>query len=107
MSTLIVSSGASNCSWTSCREGCTKELYDCTQIRVNYKLPVNETDMNDALEEGRALGGVEDDEARAKSRYERSPRDYSNYIEDIEEDEFDEDDDLTLPKAFPTGIFHG
>lgn len=29
--------GASNCSWTSCREGCTKEIYDCTQIRVNYK----------------------------------------------------------------------
>lgn len=29
--------GASNCSWSSCREGCTKEVYDCTQIRVNYK----------------------------------------------------------------------
>lgn len=29
--------GASNCSWTSCREGCTKEIYTCTQIRVNYK----------------------------------------------------------------------
>ncbi|XP_046670121.1 protein tipE [Homalodisca vitripennis] len=30
--------GASNCSWTSCKEGCTKEVYECTQIRVNYKL---------------------------------------------------------------------
>lgn len=30
--------GASNCSWTSCREGCTKEVYECTQIRVNYKI---------------------------------------------------------------------
>lgn len=30
--------GASNCSWTSCREGCTKELYQCTQILVKYKL---------------------------------------------------------------------
>lgn len=30
--------GASNCSWTSCREGCTKEVYECTQIRVNYKV---------------------------------------------------------------------
>lgn len=30
--------GASNCSWASCREGCTKDLYECTQIRVNYKL---------------------------------------------------------------------
>lgn len=29
--------GVSNCSWTSCREGCTKEVYECTQIRVNYK----------------------------------------------------------------------
>lgn len=29
--------GASNCSWTSCREGCTKEVYECTQIRVNYR----------------------------------------------------------------------
>lgn len=29
--------GASNCTWSSCREGCTKEVYDCTQIRVNYK----------------------------------------------------------------------
>ncbi|XP_063530105.1 protein tipE isoform X1 [Cydia strobilella] len=30
--------GASNCTWASCREGCTKDLYECTQIRVNYKL---------------------------------------------------------------------
>lgn len=30
--------GASNCSWTSCREGCTKEVYECTQIRVNYRI---------------------------------------------------------------------
>lgn len=29
--------GVSNCSWTSCREGCTKDIYDCTQILVNYK----------------------------------------------------------------------
>lgn len=33
----IVRQGASNCSWTSCREGCTREIYNCTQIRVNYK----------------------------------------------------------------------
>ncbi|CAG9816490.1 unnamed protein product [Phaedon cochleariae] len=31
--------GASNCSWTSCREGCTKDIYDCTQIFVNYRIP--------------------------------------------------------------------
>ncbi|KAK9889231.1 hypothetical protein WA026_004506 [Henosepilachna vigintioctopunctata] len=29
--------GVSNCSWTSCREGCTRDMFDCTQILVNYK----------------------------------------------------------------------
>ncbi|EAT46736.1 AAEL002127-PA [Aedes aegypti] len=29
--------GAKNCSWASCREGCTKDIYECQQIRVNYK----------------------------------------------------------------------
>lgn len=29
--------GATNCSWASCREGCTKDIYDCLQIRVHYK----------------------------------------------------------------------
>lgn len=44
--------GVSNCSWTSCREGCTREVYECTQIRVNYKRnipPSNST--NDTLSE--------------------------------------------------------
>lgn len=31
--------GLSNCSWTSCREGCTREVYECTQILVNYMHP--------------------------------------------------------------------
>lgn len=39
--------GVSNCSWTSCREGCTKDIYDCTQILVNYKK--NNT-MNNSLD---------------------------------------------------------
>ncbi|KOC61169.1 Protein tipE [Habropoda laboriosa] len=43
--------GTSNCSWTSCREGCTKELYDCTQIRVNYKLPTNTSEDSDDQEQ--------------------------------------------------------
>lgn len=33
----------SNCSWSSCREGCTREVFKCTQIRVNYKLSTNAT----------------------------------------------------------------
>ncbi|KAK9511887.1 hypothetical protein O3M35_000457 [Rhynocoris fuscipes] len=30
--------GMSNCKWTSCKEGCTKEVYECTQITVSYKV---------------------------------------------------------------------
>lgn len=28
--------GMSNCSWSSCREGCTRDVFRCTQIYVNY-----------------------------------------------------------------------
>lgn len=31
------SKGIKNCTWASCREGCTKELFECTQILVSYK----------------------------------------------------------------------
>lgn len=101
--------GTSNCSWTSCREGCTKELYDCTQIRVNYKLPINTSSAEDEagpIEGGGAVGGVEDDEDNRrlkKPRYERALRDY-DYIEDFDDDEFTEEDDTGLPKPFPTGL---
>jgi len=93
-----LSPGTSNCSWTSCREGCTKELYDCTQIRVNYKLPDNTSDGADGG--GRAVGGVEDDEENKRMpRYERS---LGEYIEDLDEN-FAMDDENGLPKSFPTG----
>lgn len=29
--------GSKNCSWSSCREGCTKDVYECTQIWVKYR----------------------------------------------------------------------
>lgn len=29
--------GVSNCTWASCKEGCTKDVFDCLQIRVHYK----------------------------------------------------------------------
>ena len=32
--------GLSNCQWSSCREGCTKEVYECSQIYVRYLSPV-------------------------------------------------------------------
>ena len=28
--------GAENCSWSSCRGGCTRELFKCYQVRVRY-----------------------------------------------------------------------
>ncbi|KAL1493211.1 hypothetical protein ABEB36_011308 [Hypothenemus hampei] len=38
--THVYVEGISNCSWSSCREGCTKEATRCHQIYVNYtKLP--------------------------------------------------------------------
>ncbi|KAL0275430.1 UNVERIFIED_CONTAM: hypothetical protein PYX00_003278 [Menopon gallinae] len=40
--------GASNCTWSSCKEGCTKELYECTQIIVNYRRAENFTVDADA-----------------------------------------------------------
>ncbi|XP_012265902.2 protein tipE isoform X1 [Athalia rosae] len=113
--------GASNCSWTSCREGCTKELYDCTQIRVNYKLPINTTTETDKDEEddddeedrrrldgeGRAGGGVEGDEdakRRNRQRFSRALREY-DYREELNEEFDDEDEeDAELSRPFPTGL---
>lgn len=38
--------GLSNCQWSSCREGCTKEVYECWHIRVRYlsSVPVGKAD---------------------------------------------------------------
>ncbi|KAK7573524.1 hypothetical protein V9T40_010715 [Parthenolecanium corni] len=36
---ILTRRGLSNCTWTSCREGCTREVYECTQILVNYMHP--------------------------------------------------------------------
>jgi hypothetical protein len=43
----IVKAGTKNCTWTSCREGCTRDIYTCTQIYVNYKVFKNGTNPND------------------------------------------------------------
>lgn len=38
--------GLSKCHWSSCREGCTKEVYECWHIRVRYlsAVPVGQAD---------------------------------------------------------------
>lgn len=42
--------GLFNCSWSSCREGCTSDMYKCTNIYVTYieniSLPENLTDLS-------------------------------------------------------------
>lgn len=34
--------GLANCSWSSCREGCTSDAYHCTHIFVTY----NDTEVS-------------------------------------------------------------
>ncbi|XP_044741622.1 protein tipE [Chrysoperla carnea] len=104
--------GVSNCSWTSCREGCTKDVYTCTQIRVNYKiLPTDDEEsiieeVADAIEgetgEGRNTNGdelgatwqfVDNDNNRkgvyALARYERAIREY----------DYNDDDSIPFPNV--------
>lgn len=38
-------SGTTQCLWTSCRQSCTADVYNCSQIYVQYTL--NDTDVND------------------------------------------------------------
>jgi len=45
--------GLLNCSWSSCREGCTSDLYKCTHIYVQY-LEVNLTTTLSAFSNGTA-----------------------------------------------------
>ncbi|XP_053615630.1 protein tipE isoform X2 [Plodia interpunctella] len=77
--------GASNCTWASCREGCTKDLFECTQIRVNYKLS---NDTNATLADFEEL-----------IREERALR------KDYEYDSFESTDEL--PDVLPTGLQGG
>ncbi|XP_037940234.1 protein tipE [Teleopsis dalmanni] len=71
--------GAKNCSWASCREGCTKDIYTCTQIRVNYRLNMyNYTDEFNVTEYHINLKESEREIPPVKrtDRYERAIRDY-------------------------------
>ena len=36
VTTVDVGHGKSNCTWSSCREGCTADMYHCYQVRVIY-----------------------------------------------------------------------
>lgn len=79
--------GASNCTWTSCREGCTKEIYQCTQIRVNYRRNITENDTLITTTE------------TIFTRQERALRDDYDYMFDKKEIEED-----YLSEVEPTGL---
>ena len=36
VSNVAIIHGKSNCKWSSCREGCTADMYHCYQVRVIY-----------------------------------------------------------------------
>ena len=36
VSNVAINHGKSNCKWSSCREGCTADMYHCYQVRVIY-----------------------------------------------------------------------
>lgn len=47
--------GLYNCTWSSCREGCTSDVYNCSHIYVAYRTAGGDGDGGGA---GRASGGV-------------------------------------------------
>lgn len=81
--------GASNCSWTSCREGCTKDIYDCTQIFVNYRIESNRTNISVAIQSGASrASGTSSIRLLAPSFRRNKGRDeYSDYEDDVFDDE--------------------
>ena len=44
--------GKSNCSWASCREGCTAEIFKCHQLRVTYtpEIEFTESELIDNID---------------------------------------------------------
>lgn len=100
--------GASNCSWTSCREGCTKEVYECTQIRVNYKVFKPSNSSNETVDSN-IVDGISVLPPKDKTRvargiipdYEYSDtlvpeKDSEKSIEGVKFMDYSEDSDLAL-----------
>jgi len=56
--------GKTNCSWASCREGCTAQIYKCHQVRVTYT-PRRQYQNNTGVEE------IQDNEWAYLTRTER------------------------------------
>lgn len=74
--------GVSNCSWTSCREGCTKEVYECTQIRVNYKTAAQLQGLNRTADDAAAALPPDVVLHAQTARFERALREY-DYLDGL------------------------
>ena len=75
--------GRSNCSWASCREGCTAQIYKCHQIRVTYtpRRPyLNNTGVEDIQENEWAYL------KRTESHADPDNEDDGDLMEDVVED---------------------
>lgn len=103
----IVRAGTKNCTWTSCREGCTRDVYQCTQIYVNYKIypngtnPNSETVFNYASPEVKKKK-IEEDEDRRRRRRATNEFDYTNSDDnpnEMEEETNDDDEETSIDYA--------
>ena len=56
--------GKSNCTWASCKEGCTAEIFKCHQIRITYTPKIQFTD-------NRAISGFQDSDWANLDRMEK------------------------------------
>lgn len=97
--------GVKNCSWTSCKEGCTKDVYECTQIRVNYKIHSSKllNDSQSLLIDDELPSSISIDKTKPvtknQQRMERAIRDY-DYLENSLSDNVEigkVTDDLNTP----------
>lgn len=84
----VANRGVSNCSWSSCREGCTKELFECIQIQVNYRAQPNETE-NTTVVLVSGGGGAEEQREHLHKRHKREL--HQIRFNDVDEDDEDEE----------------
>lgn len=77
---IVQNRGMSNCSWTSCKEGCTKDVYECLQIRVHYKLANKSGIVDEDEASGIVPRAVQEGAKRvARALHERTPRAIRDY----------------------------
>lgn len=77
--------GLMNCSWSSCREGCTSDLYRCTHIYVSFIEATNETlygNLSNAI-----TNAIDNDIDAARSLMVKAARTIENRTENIEHSE--------------------